>query len=134
MELVTIGDELVIKVDCITIVSKNCIDYTDLFKLTIIHCFSDFETYLCHIPANHLYKFQGQFKIDNKFANILLLDTKFIGEFAVIIHNDHIFRKIKGIQGNRCISCHTFISNVGSNYTCYSCRQNPFPSWGYKDD
>jgi hypothetical protein len=42
MELMTIGDELVIKVDCINIVHKQSSEYTNLYNLTIIYCFSDF--------------------------------------------------------------------------------------------
>lgn len=134
MELMTIGDELVIKVDCINIVHKQSSEYTELYNLTIIHCFSDFETYLCYVPLNYLYKFKSQFKIEKSFSDRTCIDSKFIGEFAVIVHDDQAFKKIKCVQGNRCISCHTFISYIGSNYTCYNCRQNPFPTWRLHND
>lgn len=134
MELVTINDELIIKVNCITIVHKNSDEYSDIFKLSVIHLFSDNETYLCHVPLNYLYKFNSQFKVDKNFADIIQLDKKFINEYVCIIHANNIFNVIKGIIGSKCISCKTFIDGVEDNrYTCYSCKQNPFPSWRQHD-
>lgn len=134
MDLVSINDELVIKVDCITIVHKNSNEYSDTFKLSVIHLFSDNETYLCYVPLIYLYKFNSQFKIDKKFADIIFLDKKFINQYAVIVHNNNIYKVINSINGNKCISCHTFIEGIeNNNYTCYSCRQNPFPSWRHHD-
>ena len=100
MEQVTINDELIIKIDCVTIVHKHSEEYSDTFKLSVIHLFSDNETYLCYVPLNHLYKFKGQFKIDKKFADVILLDSKFINEYAVIIHNNNIYKIIKDIFSN----------------------------------
>jgi hypothetical protein len=134
MELVNLGDELVIKVNNLQIVHKNSSEYTEIYKLSVIYKFSDNESYLCYVPLNYQYKFWWQFKINKEFLDRNNIEKKYFGEIGIVIHNENIFKVKKGILGSKCISCLTFIEGVEQGYTCYSCRQNPYPSWRLQND
>lgn len=128
------GDELVIKVNNFQIVHKNSSEYTDIYKLQVIYKFSDNESYLCYVSISDLYKFWWQFKANKEFINRNALDKKYLNEYVVVIHDENIFKVKKAMTGSECISCRTFIEGVEHGYTCYSCRQNPYPSWRLTND
>lgn len=134
MELVNLGDELVIKVNNSQIVHKNSSEYTEIYKLYVIYKFSDNESYLCYVPSNYQYKFSWQFKANKDFIDRNNIEKKYLGECVVVVHDENIFKVKKSILGAKCISCHTFIEGVEQGYTCYSCRQNPYPSWRLIND
>lgn len=129
MELVNLGDELVIKINNLQIVHKNSSEYTEIYKLLVIYKFSDNESYLCYVPLNYQYKFWWQFKVDKGFIDRNNIEKKYLNEFVVVVHNDNIFKIKKCILGSKCINCQTFIEGVENGYVCYSCRQNPYPAW-----
>jgi hypothetical protein len=100
-------------------------DYTEIRTFDIIGL--DYERYYLYVPP--YVNLSNTIKIDKYNCKSLGIDSRFIGEEALLIQENRIYKIVSSLDGMFCDSCKEFYDyaqpNHGAILICWSCRQNP---------
>lgn len=125
-----IGDELVVKVRDGKIVSMYAVTFDVKQTVQVVFANNVSGEYLCYIPQHISGIIKDSFKITQPTIVTYKLKKSFLNHDAVIVRRDCITKLIVGPDGATCKKCDTFIQYaIGHDFICYSCRENPYPSW-----
>lgn len=130
-----VGDRVVCKVrnKCLAARHERA---DDRITLTIIcNCFIDDETteYIAYVPNDELSYLtsDGTYSVTPKVADLYGIHRKYIGERAITLRKNNIFKVAFRADGMSCVKCDEFFDKAEPNQedgtlVCYLCRQNPY--------
>jgi len=119
------GDKISLKINGSKVVSPNS-EYTEIRTFDIIGV--DYDKYYLFVPDYMV--ISETIKIDRFNFKNYKIDPKFIGENALYIPENRIFKIISSLDGMFCDYCKDFynysVPNEGDKFVCWSCKNHPY--------